>query len=312
MDNQGVKSDYENLVFEAGGVKGVAYFGAILELEKRGLLSQFKRFGGTSSGSIFAAMLAIGFTADELYNWKDVLSYSKASVKCYFWALCSLFKRFGMKDVSVVTSQVAKKMSEKVDTNITFGQLYEKTGKDLVIVVCNVNRRRPVYIHHAQFPDVKVIDAIGCSVCAPYIFRPKKYDWLGTEDYYTDGGISDSYPNWVYNDLEKLYAGETNQIDTHYISDKTLGIKLLAGDESNDYEVFKGREEVSSVVDFTSGVLNTLVYQVERSVISDSYIRQTICIDTQETGAFNFDLNDEERENLVQSGIRGVKAYFKN
>ncbi len=308
--NETKETGFENLVFEAGGVKGVAYFGAIMELDRHGLLPHFKRYAGTSSGSIFATMMALGFSGEELLPWKEKLSYAKASVRCYGWALLCLFKRFGMKNVSVVTDQVRVMMSEKVDPDITFKELYDLTGKELVIAVANVNRRKPVYLHHATFPNAKVIDAIGCSVNAPYLFRPPQHDWLGTMDYYTDGGICDSYPIWVFNDLEKLNSGETNQIDSTYVDEKTLGIKLLAGDESNDYDVFKGRKDVNNLMDFTSGVVDTLVLQVERSVISDSYLKQTICINTQDTPAFNFNLSVDERERLFQSGIAGVTAYF--
>lgn len=302
---------YENLVFEAGGVKGIAYFGAILELEKQGVLKGIKRYAGTSSGSIFATMLAIGFTAQEIYEWRETLSFSKASVKFPPLALLSLIFTFGMKNVKTVTDQIKTKMMERVEPDITLAELYDRTGKELVIVACNLNRRKPIYFHHATYPDVKVLDAVACSVCAPYIFKPQVRDYMGSRDYYTDGGVADSYPIWVYNDMEKLYAGRVNEIVDDYVSPKTLGIKLLSGDEKNDYDIYTGRERIWNIINFTIEAISTMVYQVERMVVSDTYIKQTIGINTRNTLVFDFNISRFNREVLVEEGTKSVRNYFQ-
>tara|TARA_Y100000815_G_scaffold226384_1_gene214278 strand:+ start:231 stop:413 length:183 start_codon:yes stop_codon:yes gene_type:complete len=43
---------FRNLVFEGGGVKGIAYSGALAVLEERGILPQIRRVGGASAGAI--------------------------------------------------------------------------------------------------------------------------------------------------------------------------------------------------------------------------------------------------------------------
>ncbi len=43
---------YKNLVFEGGGVRGIAYAGALKVLEERGLLQSVERVGGTSVGAV--------------------------------------------------------------------------------------------------------------------------------------------------------------------------------------------------------------------------------------------------------------------
>ena len=53
----------ENLVFEGAGIRGIAYSGAIAELEQHGLLKNIKRVGGTSAGAITALLLCLGYTA---------------------------------------------------------------------------------------------------------------------------------------------------------------------------------------------------------------------------------------------------------
>ena len=53
-----------DLVFEGGGLKGIALVGAYSVLEERGYRPQ--NIAGTSAGAIVAALLAAGYTAAEL------------------------------------------------------------------------------------------------------------------------------------------------------------------------------------------------------------------------------------------------------
>ncbi|WP_437333200.1 patatin-like phospholipase family protein [Sorangium sp. So ce394] len=56
----------EDLVFQGGGVKGVAYVGAIAELDRRDALAGVTTVAGTSAGANTAAPLAVGAGAEEV------------------------------------------------------------------------------------------------------------------------------------------------------------------------------------------------------------------------------------------------------
>ena len=56
----------ENLVFEGGGPKGIAYVGALSELENLGCMSKVRRLAGTSAGAITASLIAVGYKSNEL------------------------------------------------------------------------------------------------------------------------------------------------------------------------------------------------------------------------------------------------------
>ena len=60
------KNDYRNLVMEGGGIKGIAYGGALLELERKGILQNITRVAGTSAGAIQACLLSMGYTPKEI------------------------------------------------------------------------------------------------------------------------------------------------------------------------------------------------------------------------------------------------------
>ena len=61
-----MRTQFKNLVFKGGGVKGIAYIGAISAIEEMGLLGGVQRTCGTSSGAIMAAHVALGGRAEFL------------------------------------------------------------------------------------------------------------------------------------------------------------------------------------------------------------------------------------------------------
>ena len=62
---------FRNLVFEGGGVKGIAYVGATEVLEKKGILPSIARVGGTSAGAINALLVGLNYSPTET---KQILS----------------------------------------------------------------------------------------------------------------------------------------------------------------------------------------------------------------------------------------------
>ena len=61
----GAKFPFTNLVFEGGGVKGVAYLGALEVLEERGILGQITRVAGASVGGLNAVLFSLGYSMAE-------------------------------------------------------------------------------------------------------------------------------------------------------------------------------------------------------------------------------------------------------
>ncbi len=56
---------FRNLVFEGGSVKGIAYVGAMEELEERGILPDIRHVAGTSASAINAMLVGLGHTKEE-------------------------------------------------------------------------------------------------------------------------------------------------------------------------------------------------------------------------------------------------------
>jgi NTE family protein len=66
-----------NLIFEGGGVKGIAYVGALKKLDEKGVLSNVKRVGGTSAGAIMALLCGLNYSLAEIETILKELDFTK-------------------------------------------------------------------------------------------------------------------------------------------------------------------------------------------------------------------------------------------
>ena len=72
---------YENLVFEGAGIRGLAYCGALMELDERKMLTPIQRLAGTSSGAITATLLSVGYTPQEIFEMIGNTNFAEALAK---------------------------------------------------------------------------------------------------------------------------------------------------------------------------------------------------------------------------------------
>jgi predicted acylesterase/phospholipase RssA len=304
-------SIYENIVFDGGGTRGYVFVGAIRKLEKLNVLRDLKRFAGTSSGALFATALSIGFSGTEIENIRKILDFSHVTPSC--WSLTDVYRVcncFGINSLDTLNAQIRKIINMKVNPEITLKELFDKTGNELVIVTCCPNRETAVYLHHAQFPKARLIDALASAISVPIIFQPRKQNFMGDMDYYVDGGIVDNYPLWIFNDLDKLYANRLNEVLRDDISPNTLGLKLYSDGGTNCEQSYSDRKELRNIFTFASEIINTMMRQIEKIDLPESWNRQTIPIQTGNVYFLNFALTPEIIDELIQNGELGVTRFF--
>jgi len=301
---------YENLSLEGSSSKGIVYVGALLALREEKILGGIKRFAGTSAGALVAALLALDFSVEEIYiSMKTLLK----TIQCLgdgisLMELLRLYTKYGANNSDPIEDVLREVIGKRFNPEITLKEAYDITGKYLVIVTCNVNRQSPVYLHAKSFPNVKVVDALLASISIPLFFIPRKYNFLGDEDYYVDGGTVDNYPIWVFNDLEKLMSGKLEDmqcIDKDEISPTTLGLKIMSPMEKNTGGSGV-RKDINSLVPCIAAVINSMILQIERAHISESYLKQTIGLRVPKMGFTDFKFSEEDLIHLIDIGYKQV------
>ncbi len=164
-----------NLAFEGGGVRGIAYAGVFLCLDKLGLLSRIKRVVGSSAGSLAAFLIGVGYNAKEIQvallskNMGDFVdnSYLSSVGNTY-----SLFNIYGWNDTSALQEWLYVLLrKQNIDENITFKQLNDKGMPELSVVGTNVTKGTTIIFNHMNTPDVKVVVAVTINVTSNVLHR---------------------------------------------------------------------------------------------------------------------------------------------
>ncbi|PKM96076.1 MAG: hypothetical protein CVU84_04575 [Firmicutes bacterium HGW-Firmicutes-1] len=298
----------ENLVFSGGGIKGIAYLGAIRALEETGVIQGVKRYSGASAGMIIAALLAIGMKEKELYrqmiaiDFKSFLEESRVKIemladdpKMLLEPMTSAMVLYdevvyrGLCDGSYFTKWLIHMFKRKgFDGKTTYKQLYEATGKELHCVLCNLNYGKTVIANHEDTPDMPVVASVRASMSIPFIYRP--FEWK--EDIYVDGGTMYNYPIEIF--------------DEGCPADNTLGFILSS---KNDILTPSRREDKNLWQHIAC------TYEAVRNVANEYCFRggneyRTVFIDHKHINTLDFDLTYEEKEMLIKEGYQATYTYI--
>ncbi|XP_046550857.1 uncharacterized protein LOC124260576 [Haliotis rubra] len=243
---------FENLAFEGGGAKGLGHAGAVKYLEEIGVLPKIVRLSGASAGAIQAVLIAVGCDSSEMESymgedWNELLRDGG-----FFGGVRNLFKRFGWHPGNRIYEWFGDILRLKTGSeDITFEQIRKKYGRELCVVVTNLNLMTAEYCHPKTTPDMPVRVAVRMSMSLPGLFTPILYNQHGSEDTFIDGGTLCNYPvhcfdGWFLSmdksdnfiarlqpldDLPTLFENRFNQASR---SNKTLGF-LLYADNERDY-----------------------------------------------------------------------------
>jgi NTE family protein len=322
---------FSNLVFEGGGVKGIAYVGALAVLESKDILGNITRVGGTSAGAITALLLGLKFSLSEINDVLSNLNFKKFLDDSFGVVRDTerLIKEFGWYKGDFFRKWASDLIEEKTGNgDATFGDIKTKGGfLDMYFMGTNLSTRFGEVFSVEHTPRVCVADAVRISMSIPLFFASKRSP---RGDVYVDGGVLENYPVKLF-DREKYVAPEhrrkTPYYDEHnaalvqsgrsispYVFNKqTLGFRL---DSAQEIAVFRDQAEPAhhEIDDFFSyawALVETILEaQENRHLHSDDWQR-TIYIDTLDVGTTDFDLDDEKKTALIQSGRDGCNKYFE-
>ena len=325
---------FHNLVFEGGGVKGIAYVGALEVLEREGILQDIKRVAGTSAGAMMAVMVGLRYTADEIKEklWKlnfmnfmdssfGILRDSKRLIDEYGWYKGDYFRNL-----------MADLIKEKTGNGeMTFKQLAEtKKFREIYLVGVDLSTGiSKTFCNDKESGDMRVADAARISMSIPLFFASVKRGG----HVYVDGGLLDNYSiktfdqiNFVddkkrnirrtdyYEKLNSKKAVQEKNGDNHYIYNKeTLGFRLDAKEDITMYLSHKEvvRNQINTFFTYSKALITTLIdFQDNVHLHSDDWQR-TVYIDTLGVRAIDFDISDVKKQKLLDSGRQYTEAYLK-
>jgi NTE family protein len=320
---------FRNLVFEGGGLKGLAYTGALEVLEEKGILQKIERVGGTSVGSITAVLLGLNYSNAEIrkiYRRLDLQKMLDGS-----WGIVRnmvrLYTRFGWYKGDYFQSWIGGLIAAKTGkADTTFAELGERGDcREMYFLGTNLATSGVEIFSPEHTPWMSIAAAVRISMSFPLVFAAKR---LPSGDVCLDGGLLDNYPVKLFDQkkyirkfgVEKTYYRETNaQLpdgrgpgDTYLYNQETLGFRL---DSEQQIASFHGEaapvhRKIESLPAYARQFVKTLMeVQSNQHLHSDDWQR-TIYIDTLGVKSFDFRIDESLKDRLEESGRVNTGKYF--
>jgi NTE family protein len=316
MDKPNI-SEYRHIVFEGASVKIFAYIGVIKALEEHGILKNLTHYIGTSSGSIIATMLALDYTSSEIRDLfyaqnEKTLGLAKPN---YIYFIYNLLYKYGYINngmyLSFIKSIIKAKSTSKSE-DYTFKELYDNTGKVLVITGTCLNKRETHYYNHIANPNMPIWKAIQISSALPLAFPCIKWK----SDILIDGCVLENYPLYYIDANGKFPNSRHCKVVFNYHSSSvpknTLGVKLLTlTEDREDSEIFHGNDPIENFKEFLISIFNTMFTQIVRDDISPGYWTQSIVINVPKNiDNYNFNITEKDKDLLYNNGYIGTNLFL--
>ena len=181
------------LALSGGGVRGAAHIGAIKALEENGI--KIDAVAGTSAGSIVAALLGMGYNADEMIKIFNYFSKSVMAISPKYM-LNGMREKKGIQiggittsyNIEVAVEEAGNLKNIKNINDIKMPIAIPATDlvldKEVIFTNCN-NLNDEQYIH-----NIEIGKAVRASSTFPGMYAPFEYE----KYQFVDGGIFDNLP----------------------------------------------------------------------------------------------------------------------
>ena len=274
-------------LFGGGAIRGVSYIGAVKALEELGIIPD--RLAGSSVGSIFAALLAVGYNAEEL---KDI--FIKVNYELFKDISIGLGPLFAISKGEVFLEWVRELIEKKY-----YGENYKKgvnpavtfkdIKKNLVVITTNLSNFECKEFSKFDTPDYEIASAVRISCCMPGLMKPIEYN----KTLLVDGDLQKSWPMW--------------KLSKHLLNDdeRILEFRLEGNYESND---ISGINYANAVYSCMTAISTSFITNIYGNKDKFDYI----VLNTGDIVVVDFNINEAKRNDLINSGYNQTISYFKD
>jgi NTE family protein len=289
-----------DLVLEGGGTKLPGLVGAYRVLRDQDFTPI--NIAGTSAGSIVGALIAAGYTPEEMRELLYDMSFSEFldGARWPWQKGWNFFKHWGIYKGDHFEEYIRSLLSNR--GIVTFGDLLTDRKQDLsdpryrwklkVVVSDVTNKKLAIFPNDAKIygadPDkMDVASTIRMSMAIPFFFRPVK--WQDT--LFVDGGMLSNFPIWLFDS-----DGEPEW--------PTFGLLLREQDYGQS-------QEYTRLGSYIKGLINTMLQAHDRKNIRpEDHFHRTIMIPTGKIGTTDFDMSVYDKQVLYHNGRNTANEFF--
>lgn len=289
-----------NIAVKGGGIRGVAYVGALEILEKHGHLEGVRRCAGTSAGAMLACMLALEFDASQIRELMLSMDFKQFKSG---WNPLRIFRKYGLYSGDYILSFIQaflKSSKYQFPANVTFSEMRAAGCRDLYVFACNVNAQIAKEFSADATPHASVAEAVRASMSIPLFFKAFQFsNGIPDKHFYVDGGTVFNYPLSFF-DSER-FSKSNNEVNP-----ESLGLYLFSPTSRPHREL-----EANRPIYFVRQLFESLLDAQDIMVNEDAdMLNRSICIDDLHYPATDFDLSKSDIEKLIESGRSGTIGYL--
>lgn len=321
---------YKNLVLEGGGVRGLAYAGALNTLEEKGVIAHIEKVAGSSAGSIAALMISVGYTAKEIDSIMFKLSVQEFNDGKY--GVVGKYNRI-KSEFGIYKGEHFEKWLQQLvkfktgNANLTFKDLHSlalqnSTYKELYCTGTNISKQQLEIFSLEKTPDMPIALAVRISGSIPLYFEPvaldNQYRKIVRKDstifinYFVDGGMLCNYPISIFDTcLFNLNPLECNALK---FNTETLGIKMERPEQIDSLQknsITIPSYNINKFSDYLSALTNLVIETLNRKFPNlENEKGRTIYISHGNIHAKIRKMMPEEKLLLYNNGAKAVSDFF--
>ena len=215
---------FDVVVLSGGATRGVLTLGALNYYYEKGQYDprHTHTYAGSSIGAVIGLLLICGYTPMEIFT-----EIYKADDNLFDMTgdLGTMITNMGVMSTNNFIARIETLVKAKMGSEIpTLGELFEDTGKTLVVTASNITKVKCEYYTPKTRPNLLCVDAVKLSCNLPLIFTRIKYDG----NYICDGGFMDNFPiKYVDDRIQKILGIVTQGTDLNNTYDDTKFIGYL-------------------------------------------------------------------------------------
>lgn len=325
-----VSPDYKNLVFEGGGIRGLAYAGTIKVLEEKKILPNIENCAGTSAGAIAALLISLDYSATEIDSILSNIQFQKFNDGK--GGIAGKYKRikqyYGLYEGKKLEKWLASLVEKRTGNPLLSFQelhqlrLHDSRFKDFYCTGTNLNKQEAQVFSRFSTPDMPVMTAVRISIAIPFYYEPVFLDSnynvilkpIKSDSYQVmvDGGIMANYPITLF---DTCLDNCNKPLSCQHLSrnNQTLGIKLErpeqivadlnAGGLTAPFEIRKFNQ-------YTWAFSNLLMETLNKRDKNEWEKGRTILVSDGHLSPRVRKLKKKEKETLIQNGVDGALNFF--
>lgn len=203
------KADRKNSIgfaFSGGGLQGIAHIGAVRALYELGIKPQY--VSGTSSGSVMAAMVAMGCSAEQMFefskkHWKKLAEIDNGIIfkSLAQFILNKKISKDGIKSGEIISDTVKQVMDEMnisgfkdLPINLSICTVDTLTTDECIFTTQDEQLENE-HIHYITGAPLEL--AVRASMSFPAIYTTCDYEGYN----FIDGGSKDNLPVKILRDM---------------------------------------------------------------------------------------------------------------